>query len=201
MNYGNHAGSAGPLREGKGTMWEGGYRVPCVTRWPGKIPAGTTCDELAVTFDLFPTVAKLIGAEMPTDRVIDGKDIWPLLSGDEGAQSPHEVFWCYYGGELRAVRDRQWKLVLPHKYRSLQGNPAGRDGRPKPYTDVSTDLALYDLKNDIGETTDVAAKHPEIVARLQKEAEQARAALGDKLTRRKGNEVRPPGRAKQRATI
>jgi arylsulfatase A len=197
LNYGNHAGSAGPLREGKGTMWEGGYRVPCVMRWPGKIPAGTKCDELAVTIDLFPTIAHLIGSEVPTDEIIDGQDIWPLMAGQEGVQSPHEAFWCYYNRELRGVRDRQWKLVFPHEYRSLNGKPAGRDGKPKPYDQVKTGKALYDLKNDIGETTDVAAEHPDIVARLEREAEKARAALGDSLTGQKGSEVRPAGKAKR----
>jgi arylsulfatase A-like enzyme len=196
LNYGNHAGSAGPLREGKGTMWEGGYREPCVMRWPGKIPADTKCDEFAVTIDLLPTIAELIDAQVPSDRVIDGKDIWPLMVGEDGAQSPHEAFWCYYGGELRAVRDRQWKLVFPHKYRSLDGNPAGSDGRPKPYKELQAEKALYDLKNDIGETTDVSAEHPEIVARLEQEAEKARAALGDKLTGREGSEIRRSGKAK-----
>jgi arylsulfatase A-like enzyme len=197
INYGNHAGSAGPLREGKGTMWEGGYRVPYVMRWPGKIPAGTKCDELAVTIDLFPTIAHLIGAEVPTDRVIDGKDIWPLMAGDDGAESPHEAYWCYYGRELRAVRDRRWKLVFPHEYRSLNGKPAGRDGKPKPYDQLKTGMALYDLKNDVGETTDVSAEHPDVVARLEQEAEKARAALGDTLTGRTGSEVRPVGKAKR----
>jgi arylsulfatase A-like enzyme len=193
LNYGNHAGSAGPLREGKGTMWEGGYRVPCVTRWPGKIPAGTKCDELATTLDMFPTIAKLIGADLPTDRTIDGKDIWPLMSGEEGAKSPHDVFYCYYDRQLRAVRDRRWKLVLPHEYRSLEGKPGGRDGNPVAYKQVKTKRALYDLKNDIGETTDVAKDHPKIVARLKQAAEEARAALGDTLTGREGSEVRPAG--------
>jgi arylsulfatase A-like enzyme len=165
-------------------------------RWPGKIPADSKCEEFAVTMDLFPTIAHLIGAEVPTGRVIDGKDIWPLMSGEDGALSPHEAFWCYYGRELRAVRDRQWKLVFPHEYRSLDGNPAGRDGRPKPYKQLKADQALYDLKNDVGETTDVASQHPEIVARLEKEAEKARAALGDTLTGRTGSEVRPAGKAK-----
>jgi arylsulfatase A len=118
------------------------------------------------------------------------------MAGEEGAQSPHEAFWCYYGRELRAVRDRQWKLVFPHHYRSLDGNSAGRDGKPKPYKQLKTGKVLYDLKNDVGETTDVAAEHPEIVARLEREAEKARAALGDTLTRRKGSEVRPAGKAK-----
>jgi arylsulfatase A len=194
LTYGNHAGSAGPLREGKGTMWEGGYREPCVMRWPGKIPARTKCDELASTLDVFPTVAKLIGADMPTDRIIDGKDIWPLISGEEGAKSPHDILYCYYDRELRGVRDRQWKLVLPHQYRSLDGKPGGRDGNPVPYKQLTTKQALYDLKKDAGETTDVKKDHPEIVARLAQEAEKARAALGDILTGRKGNEVRPPGK-------
>jgi arylsulfatase A-like enzyme len=197
LNYGNHAGSAGPLREGKGTMWEGGYRVPCVMRWPGKLPAGTKCEEFAVTMDLFPTISRLIGAEGPTDRVIDGKDIWPLMAGADGAQSPHEAFYCYYGRELRAVRDRQWKLVFPHQYRSLDGSPGGHDGRPVQYKQLKTGKALYDLKNDVGETTDVATQHPDIVARLEQHAEKARAALGDVLTGRTGNEVRPAGIAKR----
>jgi arylsulfatase A len=193
LNYGNHAGSAGPLREGKGTMWEGGYREPCVMRWPGKIPAGTKCDELVSTLDVFPTVAKLIGAQLPKDHIIDGKDMWPLMVGEKDAKSPHEVLYCYYGRELRGVRDRQWKLVLPHEYRSLDGKPAGSDGKPVNYKQLKTKEALYDLKNDVGEQHNVLKKHPEIVARLEAEAEKARAALGDKLTSREGSEVRLPG--------
>jgi arylsulfatase A-like enzyme len=194
LNYGNHAGSAGPLREGKGTMWEGGYRVPCVMWWPGRIPASTTCDELASTIDILPTVASLIGAEMPSDRVIDGKNIWPLLAGEKDAKSPHEAFYCYYDNQLRAVRDRRWKLILPHQYRSLNGKPAGRDGVPATYMQLKTGTALYDLKKDIGETTDVAALHPDVVSRLERATETARASLGDSLTGRKGSEIRPAGR-------
>jgi arylsulfatase A-like enzyme len=193
LSYGNHAGSAGPLREGKGTMWEGGYRVPCVMRWPGRIPADTTCGELAATLDLFPTIARLIGAELPNDRVIDGKDIWPLMVGETEARSPHEVFYCYYGGALCAVRDRRWKLVFPQEYRGLDGKPGGLDGKPAAYKQLKTPKALYDLENDIGETTDVAEKHPDVVARLEMHAERVRAALGDTFTGRKGNEVRPAG--------
>jgi arylsulfatase A len=191
--YGNHAGSAGPLREGKGTMWEGGYREPCVMRWPGKIPAGTKCDELAITMDVFPTVARLIGAEIPSDRKIDGKDIWPLMSDERGAKSPHDAFYCYYGRELRAVRDRRWKLVLPHQYRSLDGKPGGRDGVPANYKQLQTEKSLYDLKADVGESNDVSAEHPDVVARLEREAEKARETFGDTLTGRKGREVRAAG--------
>ncbi|MCH7751935.1 MAG: sulfatase [Planctomycetes bacterium] len=193
LNYGNHAGSAGPLREGKGTMFEGGYREPCVMRWPGKIPAGTQCDEFAITMDLLPTIAKLIGGQLPGDRPIDGKDIWPLMAGEADAVSPHEVFYCYYGGQLRAVRDRRWKLHLPHKYRTLAGKSPGSGGHSVPYDSTTIGLELFDLQNDVGETTNVAEKHPEIVARLEQHAEQAREALGDKLTGRQGNEVRPHG--------
>jgi arylsulfatase A-like enzyme len=193
LSYGKHGGSAGPLRDGKGTMFEGGYRVPCVMRWPGRIPAGTRCDELAITFDLFPTIAHLIGAPLPQNRVIDGKDIWPLMSGEPEAESPHDAFYCYYGRELRAVRDRRWKLHFPHRSNTLAGKPGGRDGNPAPYQQIDVGNWLFDLKHDIGETTDVAADHPDIVARLQRHAERARAALGDALTGRQGNEVRPAG--------
>jgi arylsulfatase A-like enzyme len=194
LSYGNHGGSAGPLRDGKGTMFEGGHRVPCVMRWPGRIPAGTRCDELAVTFDLFPTVAQLIGAKLPKDRVIDGKDIWPLMSGEPGAPSPHEAFYCYYGRELRAVRDRRWKLHFPHRSNTLAGRPGGRDGSPARYEQLQVGNWLFDLKTDIGETTNMAADHPDIVARLTKHAETARATLGDTLTGRQGSEVRPAGK-------
>ena len=193
LNYGDHAGSAGPLREGKGTMFEGGYRVPCIMRFPGQIPAGSECDQLCVTFDLMPTVARLLGGSMPTDRIIDGRDIWPLMTGEPGAKTPHDIFYCYYDNELRGVRDQRWKLVLPHKSRTLAGRPAGRDGSPAQYEQESVPLQLFDLANDIGETTDVAAEHPAVVARLAVAAEQARDDLGDKLTGRVGKHVRSPG--------
>lgn len=192
--YGDHAGSAGPLREGKGTMFEGGCREPTLMRWPGRIPAGKTCDELASTIDILPTVAALIGADLP-QRPIDGLDIRPLMFGEPDARSPHAVFYCYYGGgQLQAVRDRQWKLHLPHTYQSLGGKPGGKGGRPAPYQQASIGLALYDLRADVGETNDVADAHPEVVARLLKLAEQAREDLGDTLTKTAGKGARPPGR-------
>jgi len=199
LNFGNHAGSAGPLREGKGTMFEGGYRVPCVMRFPGQIPAGTTCDEFCATLDLLPTVARLLSEELPTDRIIDGHDIWPLIVGEEGAVSPWDVFYCYYDHQLHAVRDRRWKLHLPHQYRTLAGKPGGRDGYPVQYEQATIGLELFDLENDVGETTNVAAEHPEVVARLFAAAEAAREDLGDVLTGREGKNVRPPGRAKPQA--
>ncbi|MFG0333983.1 MAG: sulfatase, partial [Maioricimonas sp. JB049] len=153
LSYGNHAGSAGPLREGKGTTWEGGVREPCIMRWPGHIPAGTTCDELAATIDLLPTIAGLIDAELP-DHPIDGKDIWPLMSGHPDAGTPHNVFYYYWGNHLQAIRSGDWKLHFPHNFRSLTGEP-GNDGTPAGYTQGKTGLALFNLRADIGESTDV----------------------------------------------
>ncbi len=190
LNFGDHAGSAGPLREGKGTMFEGGYREPCVMRWPARIPAGTRCDELAVTFDLLPTIAGLLDEPLPEDRIIDGEDILPLMTG-QADRSPHEVFYCYYGGQLQAVRDRRFKLHLPHRYRTLAGRPGGTGGKPVKYDHAEIGQELFDLKADPGETTDVADQHPDVVARLLENAERAREDLGDKLTNRRGRNVRP----------
>nr|WP_202617298.1 sulfatase [Roseimaritima sediminicola] len=194
LSYGDHAGSAGPLREGKGTMFEGGYREPTLMRWPGRIPAGKTCDELASTIDILPTIAKLIGAPLPEHR-IDGKDIRPLMFGTPAAKSPHEAFACYYGGgQLQAVRDRRFKLHFPHSYRTLDGRDGGSDGKPVPYQQARIGKALFDLKADVGETTDVAAEYPEVVARLERAAEAFRSDLGDKLQKRSGKGIRPVGR-------
>ena len=175
-----HGGSAGPLRNGKGTTWEGGMREPCIVRWPGRIPAGTMCSEMATTMDLYPTLAKLAGADMPTDRIIDGKDIWPLISGVDGAKTPHEAFFYYWKNELHAVRSGRWKLVLDHK---------------KPRTDIDVPPALYDLKSDIGEQNDLSARYPKLVSKLQELAERARADLGDAVTGRPPTNQRPPGKA------
>src|SRR5690606_35761172 len=107
------AGSAGPLREGKGTMFEGGYRVPALMQWKGRIPAGTTCDSLCSTIDLLPTLAGLIGAELPP-HPIDGKDITPLMF-EKAASTPHDYLYCFYApGGLHAVRTQRWKLHFPH---------------------------------------------------------------------------------------
>lgn len=191
LSYGNHAGSAGPLREGKGTTWEGGVREPCIVRWPGRIPAGSICNELAATIDILPTVASLIGAELPEHK-IDGKDIWPLMSGVPDAQSPHEAYFYYWGRELQAVRSGDWKLHLPHKYRSLDG-PAGKDGIPSKYIQAATGFALYNLRTDVGETLDVKNRFPEVVERLQKFAASARGELGDSATGEQGKGVRTAG--------
>ena len=191
LSYGNHAGSAGPLREGKGTTWEGGQREPCIMWWPGKIPAGTVCDEFCTTMDVLPTVAHLAGAEQPKKR-IDGHDIRPLMFGEEGAKSPYEFFAYYWLRDLEAVRSGPWKLVFPHTYRSLTGEP-GKDGHPAGYTRSRTDLALFHLDEDIGEQRNVLKEHPEVVARLQEAAARFRRKLGDGLTKTTGSENRAAG--------
>ena len=193
LSYGTHAGSAGPLREGKGTMFEGGYREPTIMRWLGTIPPGTKTDTLCSTIDMLPTIANLIGAELPK-RKIDGKDIASVMRG-ESETSPHESFAGYYGGgQLQMIRDDRFKLVFPHRYRTLKGHPGGTAGLPIPYQSAEAALALYDLQNDVGETTDVAESHPEVVERLRKAAEQIRGELGDKLTDAKASAAREPGR-------
>ncbi|MCP4451797.1 MAG: sulfatase-like hydrolase/transferase, partial [Planctomycetes bacterium] len=193
LSYGDHAGSAAPLREGKGTEFEGGIREPTIMWWPGEIAPGTACNELASTIDVLPTVAALIDAELPEHK-IDGKDIRPLMFGDAGEKSPHDGFYCYYaGGQLQAVRDRRWKLYFPHKYRTMAGRPGGTGGIPTKYSTGSTGLALYDLKTDVGESHNVIARHPEVLKRLQRLAEQARGDLGDRLTKREGPGIRKAG--------
>jgi len=197
LSYGDHAGSAAPLREGKGTSWEGGTRVPCIMRWPGRIPAGTECTEMLMTIDLLPTIANLIHADLPK-HTIDGMDVWPVISGQSGARNPHRAYWFYYAqNELQAVvsGDGRWKLQLPHTFRTLGGRPGGRDGTPAPYENREIVTAeLYDLVHDISETNNVAAQNPDVVRRLEIEADRARAELGDTLTKRIGSGVREPGR-------
>ncbi len=193
LNFGNHAGSAAPLREGKGTAFEGGPRVPAIMRWPGRIEAGSVSGRMASTIDILPTLAVITGAPLP-EKPIDGVNILPLLEGDESAD-PRNRFYFYYGGELRAVREGKWKRVYRHRTRSYLGVEPGNDGLPGPYSFPTVATALYDLENDIGESTDVSAAHPEIVQRLDALADSVREALGDRLTHRRGTEVRPPGRS------
>jgi arylsulfatase A len=192
LSYGDHAGSAAPLRHGKGTAWDGGQRVPCVMRWPGKIPAGQECRELAATIDVLPTLADFTGAELPTNK-LDGLSIRSLLLDEKDSKSPHESYYFYWGQELHAVRSGVWKLHFPHSFRMLKSG--GEGGKPGPYVESKTDLALFNLETDIGELKNVAERHPDIVARLTKYADVARAELGDSLTSKVGTEVRKHGEA------
>jgi arylsulfatase A len=191
LSYGNHAGSRGRLREGKGTSFEGGTRVPFVARWPGRIPPGVAANLPAMTIDLLPTLARLADAAVPTDRIIDGRDIWPLLSNPASATAPHDALYFYWGNELHAIRSGRWKLHLPHPYQSF--DRAGADGAPGAYVRKEIELSLFDLDKDPNESENVAAAHPDAVKHLLAIAERAREDLGDSLTGRVGKNVRSAG--------
>jgi len=166
---GRHGGSNVPLRGRKGQTWEGGMRVPCLMRWPGRIPAGTTCKEPVSTLDVLPTLAALAGAEPPKDRIIDGRDIWSLMSGSPGAKSPHEAFYFYQMDQIQAVRSGRWKLFVPMDAKKRNwGKPEGK-----------TPVMLFDLEADLAESKDLSAEHPDVVRRLTALADKARADLGD----------------------
>lgn len=203
LSYGDHAGSAGIFREGKGTTWEGGTRVPCIMRWPGHIPAARTNDAMLMTIDLLPTIASFAGAPLPPNR-IDGVDVGPLLTGVNGAINPHEGYAFYYeNNQLQAVSssDGRWKLQLPHTYRTLAGRPGGKDGLPAKYEQKKmTAPELFDLRNDPSETNNIADTQPEMVARLLAFAEKTRAELGDSLEKRTGSGNRQPGLSGTRRT-
>ncbi len=178
----NHCGTAAPFRGGKFTTWEGGMREPTLAWWPGKITPRTVCDAITSEMDVLPTLVKLAGGEVPTGHKIDGKDIWPLLSGQTKA-SPHEALFYYNHLRLEAVRSGPWKLAIAPQ---RTGRPEG-EGEPVKHTGPR----LYNLDTDKGETTDVAAQHPEVVARLQKLVEQMGTDLGVKAN---GPGVRSCGR-------
>ena len=196
LSYGEHAGSAGPLREGKGTSWDGGVRVPCIMRWPGKIPAGTTCDTFMMTIDMLPTIAVRTGTKLP-ERKIDGLDVWPLIAGEPGAKNPHRAYAIWYANnELQTVTDGRWKLLLPHLYRTLGDQPKAKGGIPAKYHNLQIEKPeLYDLTGDIGEAHDVSAEHPDVMATLTAFANEMRSELGDSLTKTPASAARPPGTA------
>jgi len=192
LNFGNHAGSTGGLREGKGTSWEGGQREPCIIRWPGVVPNGVICNKLSSTIDILPTLAEITGAKLP-DHKIDGVNILPLWKGVADANPRDHFLYYYRRNSLEAVRKGHWKLVLPHSYRSYVGVLPGNDGFPGPYAHDSTGLALYDLRRDPGEHYDVKELYPEVVEEIMPIVEAAREDLGDDLTKHEGKNRRPPG--------
>ena len=189
LNFGTHAGSALPLREGKGTMFEGGCRVPCIVRWPGQVPAGVVTRELAATVDVLPTLAELAGAPLP-EREIDGLSLAGLLL--RGEPSPRTEYLFYYDRQLQAVRAGVWKLHFPHVYRSYERVEPNSDGGGGPYAWGRTSYELYDLEADVGERKNVIDLHPDVVERLMKLADRAREELGD--SDRSGAGQRPCGR-------
>jgi len=192
LNMGNHAGSALPLREGKGTAFEGGARVPCIMRWPGRIEAGAVCRNIAGTIDILPTLCAVTGAPLP-EKKIDGVSVLPLLRGDKEAE-PRKELAFYYDAGLRGVRQGDWKLYFPHLSQTYEGLEPGKDGFPGRTGTRRVGLELYNLVSDIGEQTNVADQHPDIVARLSQAGEEARKELGDRLTGARGSGVRPPPR-------
>lgn len=194
LSYGDHAGSAEPLREGKGTAWDGGVRVPFVAVWPDVIPAGQVVRQPAMTIDILPAMADLIGAPRP-DRHIDGRSIWPLLTG-ASQESPQDAYFFWYRtNELHAVRSGRWKLQFPHTYRTMEGREPGVGGIPGKYDySAAVGLELFDLESDIGESRNVAADDPEVMQRLTALADSMRAELGDRLTGAEGTANREPGR-------
>jgi len=173
-------GSNEPLRGAKTTTWEGGMRVPCIVRWPGRVEAGRVSGELATAMDLYPSLARLCGAELPEDRTIDGLDISDLWL-DAGTSSPHDAFFYYWMNELEAVRVGRWKLHF------------AKHG--------AVETQLFDLEDDPAETTDVIAAHPDVVVELEAHAERARRSLGDALQGRVGDDLRPIGRVEDPVTL
>lgn len=213
LSYGEHAGSAKPLREGKLTTFEGGVRVPCLMRWKGTIPANRICSEPFMGIDLLPTLTEIVGGKA-SSRTIDGRSVKGLLLGDANARSPHDAYYFYSGTALQAVRSGRWKLHLPHPYITPAGEP-GRGGKPSNFGKLAPasiqqsgvegiatrhgyrikqlELSLFDLESDPGETKNVASAHPDVVKQLTAYAERARQELGDSLTNAKGTGLRAPG--------
>jgi arylsulfatase len=177
LNFGRHAGSAGPFREGKGTTWEGGVRVPFIIRWPGVVPAGKVTSALAGNLDVLPTLVEACGATKPV-LPIDGQSFLAAAKGTSG--KARENFAYYYGDKLEAVRVGKWKLHLPHAYRSYENLvPAAVDGKPSAYKQGKVEWALYDLEADEGERNDVSATQPQVVAELKAFAEAERKRMDE----------------------
>ena len=175
-----NGGSNAPLKGAKGSTHEGGMRVPCIMRWPGKIPANSTCTEVASTLDFLPTFTALAGGTLPSNK-IDGHKISDLLFAKPGAKSPHPAFFYYHTTQLQAVRSGKWKLVLPQSQKF-----EGWSGKRK-----DTPTQLYDLSIDPGESKNLVDKYPDVVVRLSGFAEEAREDLGD--GDKKGKGQRPAG--------
>jgi arylsulfatase A-like enzyme len=213
LSYGEHAGCALPLREGKLTVFEGGVRVPCLARWPGRVPAGRVCDTPFMAFDWMPTLVELVGGRPPT-LTTDGRSVKGLLLGEAGVQPPHEALFFYSGTALHAVRSGPWKLHLPHPYITVAAEP-GRGGKPSNWGKLAPnaitqsgvegiasrhgyrvehlEMSLFNLEDDPGETRNIAAGHPDIVRRLTAAADRARRDLGDSLQGVAGTSLRKPG--------
>ena len=195
LSYGNHAGSALPFREGKGTAWEGAQREPFIMRYPNKIIPGKTIDIPVMAIDILPTIAEITGARLP-NLTIDGKSALSLLTG-ESQESPQEAYFFYYRiNELMGVRYGKWKMYFPHTYRTMDGQEPGKDGLPGEYRMVEMEeIELYDVTTDISETNNVAEEYPEVVDQIKVLANEMRHELGDSLLDLEGTKNREAGKA------
>jgi arylsulfatase A-like enzyme len=169
-------GSNGPLRGHKGQTWEGGMRVPCIVKWPGKVPAGAESNDLTASIDIYPTLATLAGHDVSKLPKHDGANLLPLWRGEPGAK-PREHYFYFMRNDLHAVRSGKWKLR--HAFQIDGAKDSDR-------------LELFNLDEDIGESRDLAAQHPEVVKRLSEAMTGIRAELGDKRLGIEGSERRPP---------
>ncbi|WP_350292023.1 sulfatase [uncultured Croceitalea sp.] len=194
LNYGDHAGCAYPLREGKGTALEGGQREPCIIRYPKRIKPNRVINVPMMAIDILPTIAELTGAKLP-DNKIDGKNIWDIWTGGSTI-SAHEAYYFYYHvNELHGIRYGKWKMYYPHKYRTLNGRKGGTNGLPVEYEyNTMEQIELYDLSKDISETKDVASENPEVIAKIKLLGDKMRLELGDSLKNQKGVGTRPVGK-------
>tara|TARA_R110002074_G_scaffold134789_2_gene279124 strand:- start:40 stop:1467 length:1428 start_codon:yes stop_codon:yes gene_type:complete len=195
LSYGNHAGSALPFREGKGTAWEGAQREPFIMRYPNKITPGKTIDIPVMAIDILPTIAEMTGARLP-NLTIDGKSALSLLTG-ESQESPQEAYFFYYRiNELMGVRYGKWKMYFPHTYRTMDGQEPGKDGLPGEYRMIEMEeIELYDVTTDISETNNVAEEYPEVVDKIKVLANEMRHELGDSLLELEGTKNREAGKA------
>lgn len=191
LTFGNHAGNTGGLREGKGTAWDGGLKVPAIISWPGHTLAGTVCNKLLTTMDILPTLVDICQAKMPVKK-IDGVDFKQVLLGNTQVNPRTEFVYYYDNDNLKAIRKGKWKLVFPATSQTYNA-PAtiGGDRYPGKYAAVPVPLSLYDLSIDPGEDRDVKDQHPDIVEALSKIADKYRHEMGDGLTKTVGTEVRP----------
>lgn len=194
INYGNHAGNTGGLREGKGTSFEGGQRVPCLMQWKGTIPAGSVCNKLAVNIDLLPTFAHISGAAMPSHKT-DGVNLFSLLQGDTKSTPRTSFLYYYRRNSLEAVSDGEFKLIFPHPTRTYEGFAPGNDGMPGRVDEnkMLEEKILIDLRRDPGERYNVLSQYPEAAGRLEQMANEAREDLGDDLQKKEGKNRRAIG--------
>lgn len=197
LSYGNHAGSALPLREGKGTAWEGGQREPFIMKYPKKLKPGRTVDVPMMAIDILPTIAHVTESKLP-EQVIDGKNAWSILTGERTEPVQDAYFFYYRVNEMFGVRYGKWKMYFPHRYRTMDGQEPGKDGQPGNYRYVDMEeIELYDVVNDVSETNNVADAHPEVVAEIKVLADNMRQRLGDSLMEQEGSETREPGRVNE----